>query len=227
MSEIEISDLTEVALQGNGVFDQLMQTVQLRLDEQFAMNRIKGTEYATVYLGSMESVLAQSTGFLLQGELIGVQKEKIRAEIELINAQKDKMAVDLLIANVELLNTKLKTEILELQRVKTDAEARLLDQKVVTETAQTEDTLENGNQVTGVIGTQKALLVEQKIGFRRKVELNMAKLLTDVWSIRRTTNEGTQVPVGIRDDEITLMMTDALEKLNITVTPGDPQVDPV
>lgn len=75
-----VSALTSVALDGSGVFDKLMQTVKLHLQEEFAAQRITGHDYSTVYLGALSAVLQTSTQFLLNEQ----QANQINAEIGLI-----------------------------------------------------------------------------------------------------------------------------------------------
>ncbi len=73
-------DLTTVSLDGSGVFDVLMQATKLHLKDEFDSGRITGKEYSTVYLGALNSVLAQSVQFLMHQQQI----EKINAEIGLL-----------------------------------------------------------------------------------------------------------------------------------------------
>ena len=61
-----LSDTTENTISAKtGNFDELMKTVTLHLEEQFNAGRITGTDYATVYLGALQSVLAQAVTFTL------------------------------------------------------------------------------------------------------------------------------------------------------------------
>ena len=61
-----LSDTTEATITAKtGNFDELMKTVTLHLEDQFNAGRITGTDYATVYLGALQSVLAQAVTFTL------------------------------------------------------------------------------------------------------------------------------------------------------------------
>lgn len=70
---ISISDLTsnvEVSenfkeINGDGVFDHLMSTVNTHLNAQFELGRITGTDYANVYLGALQATVQQAVAFLL------------------------------------------------------------------------------------------------------------------------------------------------------------------
>ena len=72
---------TDYVVTGDGVFDDLMETVNAHLDAQFKLGRITGTDYATVYLGAMQSALQQAVTFTLG-------MEKTNAEVSLL-AQKE------------------------------------------------------------------------------------------------------------------------------------------
>lgn len=78
-----LAALTEVTLDGNGAFDQLMQATKLHLREEYDNGRITGNEYSTVYLGALTAVLRTSIQFLLNEQ----QVQRINAEIGLIRQQ--------------------------------------------------------------------------------------------------------------------------------------------
>ena len=77
MTGIAVSELTTGTKNGTGVFDELMTTIDVRLADEYSEDRIKGTEYSKVYLGSMESALTQSIQFLLGSALLEAQENKI------------------------------------------------------------------------------------------------------------------------------------------------------
>ena len=56
---------TGTAADGTGNFDQLMKVVTLHVEAQFNAGRITGTDYATVYLGALQSTLAKAVTFTL------------------------------------------------------------------------------------------------------------------------------------------------------------------
>lgn len=78
---------TKHEVTGDGIFDDLMETVNQHADAQFAMGRIKGTEYAEFYLGALQSALAQSVQFTLQ-------REAQAAQVDLATAQKDELLLN-------------------------------------------------------------------------------------------------------------------------------------
>ena len=113
MAAIDLANLTSstASEDGNGVFDLLIQAVEKRIEEQYTDGRITGADYASVYLGSMQSVLSESVKFLMteqqadkqadliaeqiigetkkteQGGLIDLEKQKLQEQIDLVIAQ--------------------------------------------------------------------------------------------------------------------------------------------
>lgn len=255
--EPTIADLTSASLDGTGVFDVLMRANKAHLESEFNKNRIKGSEYATVYLGSLESVMTTALTFLLQKQknalesqllgqqiilaqaevtkagamLLQIQAQtglveqqrlnaiaelaiiqanalKIPAEVALLRAQTNKTIQDTangVIEGTVLVNQKLKldAEIILIGKsgTKSDQETALLLQKVATERAQISAA---GVEDNSVIGKQKILYAAQTNGFDRDAEQKAAKILVDSWSVRRTTDEGTQADGSNRLDNASI-----------------------
>lgn len=217
MADITTLDLTTGAVDGSGVFDLLMKATKAHLDQEFEANRIRGNDYATVYLGSVQAVMQTATQFLLEKDRAARQAELLQAQIdsELLNqqltqaniaqteAQTGLITQQTANAEAEGLNIpkqglvldgqkcKLDAEfdVLLEQKLKTVAETALLNQRKVTEQAQT---VGAGVDEDSVIGRQKALHKAQADGFLRDAEQKAAKIMLDTWNVRRTTDEATQ-----------------------------------
>jgi hypothetical protein len=96
MPALTLAQLTEAKIDGLGAFDVLMHAHKAHLDAEYEKNRIRGADYATVYLGSLQAVLSGALQFLIAGQkagleadLIAAQVDQVRANIELVHAQKD------------------------------------------------------------------------------------------------------------------------------------------
>lgn len=109
MTTIAVSDLTQATLEGTGVFDVLMRANKAHLEAEFNKNRIKGAEYATVYLGSLTQVMQTALQFLLT-------KEKTDLEAQLLQKQ-------ILLAQVEIDKANAQTQLLIQQKANLIAEA--------------------------------------------------------------------------------------------------------
>ena len=76
---------------GSGVFDKLMHAINGNILVQYESGRIKGPEYAQVYLGSMQTAVVEAMKFMLT-------KEQIAKDLDLKQAQIDKLNDDKLTA---------------------------------------------------------------------------------------------------------------------------------
>jgi hypothetical protein len=93
MADITITGLTDGSLDinndwaGAGVFDKLIEAVNKNIEGQYNKGRISGSDYANVYLGGMQAVLAQSMQYLLQAD-------KVQEEIGLLQTQNSEMQLN-------------------------------------------------------------------------------------------------------------------------------------
>lgn len=206
---IAVTDLTTSVLEGTGVFDLLMKANKAHLEAEFGKGRIKGAEYATVYLGSLTQVMQTATQFLLAKEVTGLQAELLAQQILLAQVEVTKATATLAqieaqtaLINQQKANAILEGEVLVAQEcklraeydltlgavLKTAQETALLSQKTLTEKAQVTSL---GVDDDSVVGKQKALYQAQTDGFTRDAEQKAAKVLVDTWNVRRTTDEAT------------------------------------
>ena len=181
MTALAITELTTGSTTGNGVFDVLLRSVKAHLDQQFTLGRIKGPEYATVYLGSVDLAMQTGMAFVLQQRKNDLEAQVIQQQLlnlvtqgEVLLAEKCKLQAEF--------------DLTQSQTAKANQELVLLTQKTATEKAQI---LSLGVDDDSVVGRQKGLYVAQKEGFSRDAEQKAAKLMVDSWNVRRTTDEGT------------------------------------
>jgi hypothetical protein len=78
MATIDIENVTNE--NKTGIFDKLMVSINENIEKQYLDNRITGSDYATVYLGSIQSALAQSIQFALQEDMVEAQITGIEAD---------------------------------------------------------------------------------------------------------------------------------------------------
>jgi len=62
---LKTSDLTTSALDGAGVFDELMKALNAHFEDQFVKGRITGADYAQAYIGATQGALSTAVQFLL------------------------------------------------------------------------------------------------------------------------------------------------------------------
>lgn len=178
---VVLADLTTTTLEGTGVFDVLMRANKAHLESEFNKGRIKGTEYATVYLGSLEAVLRASLEFLLQ-------RDKVNQEVKLLEQQTANAVLEGNVLVAQECKLRAEYDVLMLTKQKTIEETNLLLWKTNTEKAQTTSGIASNDSV---IGKQKELYAAQAAGFARDAEQKAAKVMVDSWNVRRTTDEAT------------------------------------
>lgn len=160
MADIIIGDVTD----GNnpkvnpGVFDHLMSSVELRLTEQFQQVRITGPQYAEVYLGAMQTTMAQAMQFVLQEQVASKQAELLEQQIltevqttaraaeEVTLAQKNILIAiqQELKLREEILHVTAQTALINAQKLQTDAQTAkigkdedLVDKQILSEVQKT------------------------------------------------------------------------------------------
>ena len=88
MTTILVTDLTNATtvLDGTGIFDVIMKSVNIHIVDQFDQGRITAQDYATVYVSALQFALAESSKFLLEKERAGLEAdllaEKIATEVK-------------------------------------------------------------------------------------------------------------------------------------------------
>jgi hypothetical protein len=122
VTPITLNELTTVALNGTGVFDVLMRATRAHLQEEFERGRIKGSEYATVYLGSVQQVMQTSLEFLLRKEKQNLESELLMQQIEVAKAEVE-------IARQNALKIPKEIEILVAQKAQIVAQTALTEQQ--------------------------------------------------------------------------------------------------
>ena len=151
------------------------QKQNLDVERAFTQAKTAQTTQETLNLVSTKNQIdAQVLQIEAQTAMSDQQRQNAIVENQVLQAQKCKLDAeyDLTVSNV----------------TKSGTENSLLQQKVVSERAQTQAV---GVDPDSVIGKQKALYAAQTAGFARDAEQKAAKLLADTWSSRRMTDEAT------------------------------------
>ena len=114
-----------------------------------------------IELNDERTVLTRQQGLnaIIEGTVLSAQECKLRAEFD----------------------------VLQQQLLKSIAETGILEQKKVTERAQTSGV---GIGLDSIIGKQNALYDAQTKGFKRKAEQEAASIMVGAWNVQRTTDSG-------------------------------------
>lgn len=155
-TKVDINDLTHASVEGNGVFDVLMRAVNAHLQKEWSANRLKGTEYSTVYLGALESTMNASLQFLLA-------RDKTNAELDILKQQ-------LVNLKVEEINAGKQGVLLTNQAAQIAAQTSLTTKQELQVVAETLNVPKQG----ALIDAQKDVQVQQKLNLEAQ-KLNIPK----------------------------------------------------
>lgn len=92
---LEVADLTQAKVDGIGAFDVLMRAMVGHLTQEFEKGRIRGADYANVYLNAMAPVLQNAVVFLLQKDEAANKAALVEAQIKLTEAQAELVRVEI------------------------------------------------------------------------------------------------------------------------------------
>ena len=202
-TKVNITDLTHASVEGNGVFDVLMRAVNAHLQKEWSANRLKGTEYSTVYLGALESTMNASLQFLLardktNAELDILKQQLVNLKVEEANAIKQGVVLTNQAAQIaqETAKSAAQTSLVGKQELQViaetlnvpkqgalvDAQKALTDQKLLTE----QDALLTAT-------AQRSVLTAQATGFANDAKQKAAEIMIKGFSVVSTTNDLTEV----------------------------------
>lgn len=244
--EIDINDLTEVKLDGTGVWDKLLQNMNLLLDKQFDYNRITGPSYAQVYSSTYESTLNAAITLLLSKEKLALeitglqldnqlktqqiaqavaQTENIEADTALKNyqyqylypAQLEQANKQLDLLDAQIAVQEQQVQLLIEQVKQAEAQSAYYAQKTITEKAQVDGSVIGADSV---IGVQIDLMKAQTDGYARNAEQQAATIFANTWNVRRQTDDGTSANAEnlLDDDSIGKVMQQLAEGIGVTLT---------
>ena len=123
MATIDIADLTngsritvngEDVWQGTGIFDKLIEVVNTNVNIQYDNNRITSGDYGMVYLGSIQSVIAESMKFLLADQ-------KTEVEIDILKKQLENEGKKGQLYDEQIIKTQEETDLLQSQDLEVQA----------------------------------------------------------------------------------------------------------
>ena len=188
ITPITLNDLTLATLDGTGVFDVLMRANKAHLEAEYSKNRIKGAEYATVYLGSLEAVLNSALQFLLQ-------KDKIALEAQLIEQQILLAQVEVIKANAQVLQTQAQTELVKQQTANALAELAILQANALKIPAE----IAHLQAQTAMVGQQTSNLVAEALNIPKQgAVLDGQKCKLDAeFDLLKTTNLKTAEEIAL------------------------------
>lgn len=202
MADLALTELTTGTLDGTGVFDKLMQAHKAHLEAEYKLGRIKGAEYATVYLGSLDTVMQGSMNFLIQGKK--VELEKLLLEQQLLLAQVEVLKANVTLEILAATKTKMAAEVLQ-----TEAQTRLIEQQRtnLVDALQTE-ALQRTKLTNDIlqVQAQTAVTTQQKLNLQDELLTAAAqrtKLDSENLQVQAQTAVTTQQKLNLIDELVT------------------------
>ena len=193
--------VTNNVVTGTGVFDDLMEAVTTHLEAQYQLGRITGGDFATVYLGAMQSALQQSVAY-------AIGAEKTNADVILTTKQGLKVDADKLLVDANEL-------LIDAQKLKVDGEKALILQKQTTEYGQTLVTGNTTPNANSILGKQATLYGEQAKGFKWNADQKYLKTLLDAWAINIST-------AGVASTQVVALNATGTGNINTQITNAEP-----
>lgn len=175
---IKVEDLTTASISGTGVFDILMRAHKAHLDQEFSLNRIKGPEYSTVYLGSLEAVLQNAVAFLLQKDKAALDALLVEQQIELAKIEAQKTLAELAILTANLAKIPVEIELLVAQKDLTIQQGTKIVAEVAYTNAQKDLVVLQGQKIPAeiaLLGSQKLLTDGQVTKIPSEIALTTAQ----------------------------------------------------
>ncbi len=195
ITPVTVDDITQGSVTGTGIFDKLMATVAAQLQAEFKADRITQTDYGQVYVSALNNTLGQAIQFLLTKDQAALQAATLAAQYEKIALEKDILELQKQQLTLQLAQLEQQTLLIQSQILTDAAQRALINQKTVTEVAQTQDTpMSNiSTGYSGVVGKQNALYAAQTTGFTRDAEQKAAKLALDILATQLSTDDSMTV----------------------------------
>ena len=192
---VTVDDITQGSVTGTGIFDKLMATVAAQLQAEFKADRITQTDYGQVYVSALNNTLGQAIQFLLTKDQAALQAATLAAQYEKIALEKDILELQKQQLTLQLAQLEQQTLLIQSQILTDAAQRALINQKTVTEVAQTQDTPMSNTSTgySGVVGKQNALYAAQTTGFTRDAEQKAAKLALDILATQLSTDDSMTV----------------------------------
>lgn len=176
---VTIEEVTTGDTNGTGAFDILMRSVQAHLTKEYNAQRITGSNYADVYLGSMQAVLNQAVNFVLQ-------RDTSYWNALLIQEQAKAAQYAVLVTKAQLATAQLAIKVSQINAAKVQIDAYTAKGQYAVAKVSLGNTY-----------TQVNLIEQQTTSYKRDSEQKVMKTLLDTWMTRKTIDDGVEVPTTL------------------------------
>ena len=206
VKSVELEDLTERRVGGDGSVDALMEFASAHLKEEFDKGRITGAEYTKAYTSIMTAAMQTGLQFLLQRDAvrwagITAQIQALASKVNLETAKAQFIAAK---ASVGATEAQYANQVIDLS-IK-DSNYCLIQEQTEAARAQTLATRTDGSPVRGSVGKQKDLYTQQITSYQRSSEINAAQMFKDAWIAHKSIDEGIDTPASFNANSISQVL---------------------
>lgn len=193
MPELAITDLTDGTTAGNGIFDQMMRSIKAHLSEEYNSGRMQGTDYATVYLGSLQSVLSRAQEFLFARERIGLENELLQLQVQQAELERQRLEIAVQIAEAERGKLMAETVLLVKELEKVDADIALTQaniSRIQRELPLVDAQVRGTNASTDLTGAQTDKVISDKALVDESIKVTTEQIAQTQAATVLTTRQG-------------------------------------
>ena len=220
---LDVKSLTTGEKEGYGLFEELMRAANSHIQAEHEAGRISGTNYATVYLGMMQTAMQTAMQYALQYPTVNKQIELMNWQISQAEKQDKLLEYDRMAKHIANETAKYNLcKILPEQLTKAITENLVLRYRADQEYAQTHDRLPDGSEVGGAVGKDIYLKDTQAQSFVKNTEIQVGKLYSDVLNvIYAASPENAQARFwGLGEDPALAVMTKILNSIGVQEESG-------
>lgn len=210
VTPITLPDLTQAKVDGTGVFDTVMRAMVGHLEVEFSKGRLRGADYAQVYLSSLTPVLTNAVNFLLQKDEAANRAALVEAQVKLAEAQ-------IKLVEVEILREQQNKLLIEAQIRKIDRDIQTSDlsdayitqqtQNLVKQNLLTDEQIKQAIAETANTVITKDQIIAQTCLLKAQYDLTMLNKLqvtaqTSLIQQKQATERAQTVETGVDENSV-------------------------
>ena len=223
-----IDYLTTAVVEGSGVFDKLMTAGLAHIKAEYDANRIRGTDYATAYLGIIQSSMQNAVNFAVAWDKASLEKAVLAANLANVLKQNDLLEAQIVSAGYQDILVQAETEVANAKVISagigdqlTEAQTDLVNTQITS--AGISDLLTRAQ--TSLVDTQIASAVLTDALTSAKTELTEAQTvsaaISDLLVESQTELADTQVVSAAIQDTLTTSQTELVEAQTVSAEIND------
>ena len=167
--QINISDLTDTNVNGNGVLDTLLRALRNHLNVEYDLGRIRDTDYANAFIRLVEVALPNAIG-------LAESKAKLGLELQLLEAQVQKLASETVVTTKQggLVDAQIYAQMAEVEKLNQELEHKFPKELALLDAQLKDTSIETGLKEYDLQNTkpqQVALTQAQIAGVTKDVAL--------------------------------------------------------